>query len=117
MENHRLVLPEHMNHYGFLFGGYLLAWVDELAWMAASRDFPGCQLVTVGMKEVAFKKSVREGTILSLRGRRPDSIKTTRLDSARNCAIRFANVCKIQQYKLQTFVMGGRAGWQRVALR
>ncbi|HRQ89485.1 MAG TPA: hotdog domain-containing protein [Bacteroidia bacterium] len=64
MENHRLVLPEHMNHYGFLFGGYLLAWVDEMAWMAASRDYPGCQLVTVGMKEVAFKKSVREGTVL-----------------------------------------------------
>lgn len=70
MENHRLVLPEHMNHYGFLFGGYLLAWVDELAWMAASRDYPACQLVTVGMKEVAFKKSVREGTILSLRAHR-----------------------------------------------
>ncbi len=67
MENHRLVLPEHMNQYGFLFGGYLLAWVDEMAWMAASRDFPGCQLVTVGMKEVTFKKSVREGAILTLR--------------------------------------------------
>jgi len=64
MENHRLALPEHMNQYGFLFGGYLLAWVDEMAWMAASRDYPGCQLVTVGMREVVFKKSVREGTIL-----------------------------------------------------
>ncbi len=64
MENHRLVLPEHMNQYGFLFGGYLLAWVDEMAWMAASRDYPGCQLVTVGMKEVAFKRSVRKGTVL-----------------------------------------------------
>lgn len=64
MENHRLVLPEHMNQYGFLFGGYLLAWVDEMAWMAASRDYPGCQLVTVAMKEVEFKRSVREGTVL-----------------------------------------------------
>lgn len=64
MENHRLVLPEHMNQYGFLFGGYLLAWVDEMAWMAASRDYPDCQLVTVGMKEVAFKRSVRKGTVL-----------------------------------------------------
>ena len=64
MENHRLVLPGHMNQYGFLFGGYLLAWVDETAWMAASRDYPGCQLVTVGMREVASKKSVREGAVL-----------------------------------------------------
>ena len=82
MENHRLVLPGHMNQYGFLFGGYLLAWVDELAWMAASRDFPGCQLVTVGMKEVAFKKSVREGAILSLRSSR------TRLGGWRSTWIR-----------------------------
>lgn len=64
MENHRLVLPEHMNQYGFLFGGYLLAWVDELAWMAATRDFPGCQLVTVAMNRVVFRRSVRQGVIL-----------------------------------------------------
>jgi acyl-CoA hydrolase len=64
MENHRLVLPEHMNQYGFLFGGYLLAWVDEMAWMAASMDYPGCQLVTVAMDRVEFKQSVREGVIL-----------------------------------------------------
>lgn len=64
MENHRLVLPEHMNQYGFLFGGYLLAWVDEMAWMAASMDFPGCQLVTVAMDRVVFRQSVREGVIL-----------------------------------------------------
>jgi len=24
MENYKLVLPEHLNHYGFLFGGNLL---------------------------------------------------------------------------------------------
>ncbi len=64
MENHRLVLPEHMNQYGFLFGGYLLAWVDEMAWMAASMDFPGCQLVTVAMDRVVFRQSVRKGVIL-----------------------------------------------------
>ena len=53
-----------MNQYGFLFGGYLLAWVDEMAWMAASMDYPGCQLVTVAMDRVVFKQSVREGVIL-----------------------------------------------------
>lgn len=64
MENHRLVLPEHLNQYGFLFGGYLLMWVDEIAWMAASLDYPDCHFVTVGMNEVAFHRSVREGSIL-----------------------------------------------------
>lgn len=64
MENYRLVLPEHLNQFGFLFGGYLLKWVDEVAWMAASLEFPGCHFVTVGMSEVAFHRSVREGSIL-----------------------------------------------------
>ena len=64
MENHKLVLPEHLNHFGFLFGGHMLAWVDEVAWIAASLDYPGFHFVTVGMDEVSFKKGVREGTIL-----------------------------------------------------
>ena len=41
MENRRLVLPEHLNHFGFLFGGQLLRWVDGTAWIAASLDYPG----------------------------------------------------------------------------
>ncbi|MDG2122492.1 MAG: acyl-CoA thioesterase [Verrucomicrobiales bacterium] len=64
MENRRLVLPEHLNHYGFLFGGQLLRWVDEVAWIAGSLDYPGCKLVTVAMDEVRFRKSIRGGTVL-----------------------------------------------------
>ncbi|MEI7902842.1 MAG: acyl-CoA thioesterase, partial [bacterium] len=41
MISYKLVMPEHMNHYGLLFGGNLLKWVDETAWMAASLDYPG----------------------------------------------------------------------------
>jgi len=64
MENHKLVLPEHLNQFGYLFGGYLLQWVDEYAWIAASLDYPGCAFVTIGMDKVEFKNSVRKGTIL-----------------------------------------------------
>jgi acyl-CoA hydrolase len=64
MENHKLVLPEHLNHYGYLFGGMLLQWVDEYAWIAATLDHPGCKFVTIAMDRVEFRKSVREGTIL-----------------------------------------------------
>lgn len=64
MENHRLVLPEHLNHYGFLFGGHLLKWVDEFAYIAATMEYPGSNFVTIGMDRVEFKKSVRQGTIL-----------------------------------------------------
>jgi acyl-CoA hydrolase len=66
METHRLVLPGDLNHYGFLFGGRLLAWVDEASWIAASLDYPHCQFVTVAMDTVEFHHSVREGTILKI---------------------------------------------------
>ncbi len=64
METYKLVLPGHLNHYGYLFGGNMLKWSDEVSWIAASRDFPGCKFVTVGMDQVTFKKSVRQGSIL-----------------------------------------------------
>ena len=66
METHRLVLPGDLNHYGFLFGGRLLAWIDEASWIAASLDYPHCQFVTVAMDTVEFHHSVREGTILRI---------------------------------------------------
>lgn len=66
METQRLVLPEDLNHLGFLFGGRLLAWVDEACWIAASLDYPHCQFVTIGMDKVEFRHSVRQGTILSI---------------------------------------------------
>lgn len=66
METHRLVLPGDLNHYGFLFGGRLLAWIDEASWIAASLDYPHCQFVTVAMDTVEFHHSVRDGTILRI---------------------------------------------------
>lgn len=70
MKTHRLVLPGDLNQFGFLFGGQLLKWVDEASWIAASLDYPSCQFVTVGMEEVSFKHSVREGTILTFESER-----------------------------------------------
>jgi len=64
MENYKLVRPEHLNHFGYLFGGNLLKWVDEVAWIAASLDFPGCEFVTIGLDKVEFRRSIKEGAIL-----------------------------------------------------
>ena len=64
MDNFTLVRPEHLNHHGYLFGGVLLKWVDEYAWLVAARDFTGCSLVTVGMDAIAFRKRVENGSIL-----------------------------------------------------
>ena len=64
MNNYTIVRQEHLNHYGFLFGGAMLKWVDEYAWLVASRDFPGCPLVTVGMDRISFRQPVANGSIL-----------------------------------------------------
>lgn len=64
MNNYTLVRPEHLNHHGFLFGGMMLKWVDEFAWLAASKEFRGCKLVTVAMDEIRFTKQVPLGAIL-----------------------------------------------------
>lgn len=64
MDNFTVVRKEHLNHHGYLFGGTLLSWVDEFAWLFASLDFPGCTLVTVGMDRVTFGERVESGSIL-----------------------------------------------------
>lgn len=64
MNNLALVRPEHLNHHGNLFGGALLRWVDEFAWITASLDFPHCRLVTIGMDRVEFRRQVPNGSIL-----------------------------------------------------
>ncbi|MBK1880329.1 acyl-CoA thioesterase [Pelagicoccus mobilis] len=67
MDNFKLVHPGHLNHYGFLFGGNMLKWVDEFAYIAACADFPGRNFVTVAMDQLQFSKPVRSGEILRFR--------------------------------------------------
>lgn len=64
MENHVIVRPEHLNHHGHLFGGQMLKWVDEYAWLAASLDFRHCRLVTIAMDDIVFKHPAPVGSIL-----------------------------------------------------
>ena len=70
MTTYKLVMPEDLNHYGFLFGGKLLMWIDEVAWIAVSHEFPGCRFVTVGMSEVCFRKSVHPKSVLRFESQR-----------------------------------------------
>ncbi len=64
MDHHKLVLPEFLNHHGFLFGGYLLKWIDEVAFITANLDLPGNRFVTVALDNVAFKHRIFNGQIL-----------------------------------------------------
>jgi len=77
MESYKLVLPEHLNHYGHLFGGNMLKWIDEITWIAASRDYPGCSFVTVAMDKVEFHKGVGQGSILRFSAQRIREGKTS----------------------------------------
>lgn len=62
--HHKIVLRGHLNDYGNLFGGYLLQWIDELGYISVSLEFPGQHFVTIGLDNVEFKHSIREGQIL-----------------------------------------------------
>ena len=64
MNHRKLVLPEHMNDQGSLFGGYLLKWLDEFAYITASLEFPGNRFVTIALSNVAFKHPIQCGQIL-----------------------------------------------------
>jgi acyl-CoA hydrolase len=64
MEHYKLVLPEHLNHYGFLFGGHLLHWIDEVCYITATIEFSGCEFVTIAMDNVEFKQSIENGEVL-----------------------------------------------------
>lgn len=77
MQNYQLVLTEHLNHYGYLFGGILLKWVDEAAYICARLDHPGKHFVTVGMDKVSYKKRVELGSILLFRVDRKNTGRTS----------------------------------------
>ena len=64
MNHRKLVHPEHMNDQGSLFGGYLLKWIDEFAYITASIDYPGNRFVTIALDNVEFKHPIELGEIL-----------------------------------------------------
>ena len=64
MKHYKLVLPEFMNEQEALFGGNLLKWIDEFAYVTASLDHPGNRFVTVSLDNVVFRKPIKVGYIL-----------------------------------------------------
>ena len=40
MDHYKYVISEHLNHYGTLYGGNLLKWIDEVGYITAAVDFP-----------------------------------------------------------------------------
>lgn len=61
----KTVFPGRTNHHNTLFGGEALAWMDEAAFIAATR-FCRKPLVTVSSDRVDFKESIPAGSIIEL---------------------------------------------------
>ncbi len=63
----RQVFPHDTNPIGTLYGGTALQWMDEVAFLTATR-FARCQIVTVSMDRVDFKVPIQQGAIVELVG-------------------------------------------------
>jgi len=64
----KCVFPNTTNHYDTLFGGTALQWMDEVAFITASR-FSRQKMVTVSSDKVDFKKPIPSGTFAELIGK------------------------------------------------
>jgi acyl-CoA hydrolase len=67
-ENTLLIRSEFLNHYGTLFGGYMMQWADDMAYNAASLAFPGASFVTKLFGQFDFTSPVRGGDIIKIFG-------------------------------------------------
>ena len=66
-EQQYLVRPTHINHYGRLFGGQLLKWIDELAGIVAIRHC-GTTVTTAAIDNLQFQAPAYAGDMIVLRG-------------------------------------------------
>ena len=63
-----LICPAHINHYGRLFGGQLLKWIDELAGIVAIRHC-GTTVTTAAIDNLQFQAPAYTGDMIVLEGR------------------------------------------------
>lgn len=63
-----MVFPEQTNHYGTLFGGQALAYMDKAAFIAASR-YARLSVVTACSEKCDFHVPVRQGQLIELNAR------------------------------------------------
>ncbi|WP_208426211.1 acyl-CoA thioesterase [Salinibacter sp.] len=70
------VFPGDTNHYHTLFGGTALEWMDQAAFICATR-WCRTKVVTVRTSEIDYKHPVPEGTIVELIARIADTGTTS----------------------------------------
>jgi len=60
------VKPEDLNPNGTLFGGKLLAWIDEELALYAIIQLENSRIVTKHMSEINFRSSAKQGDIIEI---------------------------------------------------
>jgi acyl-CoA thioesterase YciA len=60
------VKPEDLNPNGSLFGGKLLAWIDEELALYSIIQLENARIVTKHMSEINFRSSARQGDIIEI---------------------------------------------------
>ena len=60
------IKPEDLNPNGTLFGGKLLAWIDEELALYTIIQLENTRIVTKHMSEINFKSSARQGDIIEI---------------------------------------------------
>lgn len=68
VEQAYILMPKHINESGHLFGGQLLAWIDEIASIVARRH-SNANPVTAAIDNLVFKKGAKTNDIVVLVGR------------------------------------------------
>jgi acyl-CoA hydrolase len=63
----RAIFPAHLNDNNALFGGLAMEWMDEVAYITASR-FTRKRMVTVSVEKLVFLKPVKLGDFIEITG-------------------------------------------------
>lgn len=65
----KIAMTRDLGVHGNLFGGNMLAWIDEAAGLMATKICRTTNMVTVKMEEVTFKRPVKMGFSISIYGK------------------------------------------------
>jgi len=66
--SHKIIFPRHLNDNNCLFGGKVLEWMDEAAYITGI-EYAQKRLVTIGAESIKFLHPVKSGDIIKICGK------------------------------------------------
>ena len=67
-QQYRVVFPKHLNSNGTFFGGEAMQWLDEVAFITATR-YSRQRMITVKIENIRFIKPIMPNTIVEITGK------------------------------------------------